>query len=82
MNHHRPVKLRREVGLVRRAEIAAPLKLGFHLPFGVALLQHFDSFVISDARKRRLDVGQLGYIAANGLQIGFAVGSAALCTDG
>ena len=78
MDHDRLLKLRRDVSLVRRAEISAPLELRFHLPLGVPLLQHFDSFVIRDAGKRRLDVGQFGYIAANGFQIGLAVGQRAL----
>src|ERR1041384_6694122 len=44
----------------------------------MSFLQQFDSFVISDARKWRLDVGQLGYIAPNELKIGLAISDSAL----
>ena len=46
----------------------------------MAFLQHFYSFVIVMRGKRRLDVGQLGYITANRFQIGLCGWLTALCT--
>ena len=82
VHHHRPVELRRDISLVRRAEIAAPLELVLQRALGVAFLQHLHRFVVGDARKRRVDLFQLGDVAADDLQLGAALLQAALHDEG
>ncbi len=73
MNHHRPIELRGDIGLIGRAEIVAVLEFLLDLALRVGFLQHLRRFVIADARKRRTDRFQLRHIAANHLQIGAAI---------
>src|SRR4051812_39453055 len=46
MDHHWLFELRRDVSLIRRAEIATPLEVVLKLAFGVTFLQHLHSIVI------------------------------------
>ena len=68
MDHDRAIKLRREIGLVGRAQITAPLKLVFDQSFGMRFLQHLHGFIVGNAREWRIDLLQLGDIAADDLR--------------
>src|SRR5713226_661454 len=63
MHHHRAVVLRGEHRFIIAAEIVAPLHLL------AVFLQSFDRLVVSHARERRLNRGQLSGVALQGLQI-------------
>ena len=78
MNHDRAIELRRDVGFIGRAEVAAPFELVFERAFGVAFLQHLHGFVVGDAREWRIDLFELGDVAADGLQVGAPLFEAAL----
>ena len=74
MDHDRLIELRGDVGLIRRTEIAAPLKPGFHLAFAVTFLKQPDRIVVADPVERGLDVFQPGDVTLDGLQIVPAAG--------
>ena len=69
MHHHRLIELRREISFVGRPKIAAPLEFCFQHALGVAFLQILHCVVVTDAGKRRLNLFELGKVAANGLQV-------------
>ena len=78
MHHHRLVELRRNVGFVRRSQVAAPFEIVFQRAFGVGFLQHLYGFVVSDARERGFNLFQLRDIAPDDLQIAAPLLQAAL----
>ena len=67
MHHHRAVVGARKNRFFVAAEVVAPLR-------GIsALLQNFNRFVVGDARKRGVDVRELGRIAPDRFQFPRAV---------
>src|SRR5208282_2261076 len=72
MDHDGPVVERREIGLVGRAEVSAPLEFIFERALRVAFLQFAYGFVVGDARERRVDLLELREIAADGSKINAA----------
>src|SRR5437588_6971292 len=55
MNHDGLLKLARNVSLIRRAEISAPLETSFNLTAFMSFMQQTYSIVVVQARERRCD---------------------------
>src|SRR5258707_11849339 len=53
MNHHRLLKLTRNICLIRRAKIPAPFKLRLHQSLLEALVKHLYSIIVMYTRKWR-----------------------------
>src|SRR5262249_19852254 len=58
MNHHRPVKMIRQITLVRCTKISAPLEPVLELALCVSFLEHCHRIVVLQSRKRYIDLFQ------------------------